>query len=208
MPFFSDLDDLAIFTAQQHRDLPTLQSRCRHHVCSRPRQLYTLGLPYVPYTHIPSGNVLAESSLYLTQGVTKVTPPSVYICTVSAPRGMLITDLQAKAVWAPQVRSCLRLHTHAGLVSNGAMFASEVFFLLLMMAGIYTHNSGLRAFKIMYREVRAGIHCLQRLSYPSELKLCLTTGSAVACFRRADAGYSSRKRVYSSPWGILVLISI
>jgi len=59
---------------------------------------------------------------------------------------------KARAIWAPQAQSCLRLHTHAALLNNGVMLGSEVFFILLMTGGIYNHNSGLHAFKIMYRE--------------------------------------------------------
>lgn len=46
------------------------------------------------------------------------------------------------------------LHTRICLLNNGLLLASEVFFLLLMASGIYMRNSGLRAFKIMFREVR------------------------------------------------------
>lgn len=65
----------------------------------------------------------------------------------------MLIDLQASAIWLPEVQSCLRLHTHVALVNNGLLLASEVFLLLLMAYGIYMRNAGPRAFKIMYREV-------------------------------------------------------
>ena len=64
------------------------------------------------------------------------------------------TDLQASVIWEPQMQACLRLRTHAGLLNSSVMLGSEVLFLLLMAGGIYMHNSGLHAFKLMYREVR------------------------------------------------------
>jgi len=48
----------------------------------------------------------------------------------------------------------MRLHTHVALLHNSVLLGSEVLFLLLMASGIYMRNSGLRAFKIMFREVR------------------------------------------------------
>jgi hypothetical protein len=48
----------------------------------------------------------------------------------------------------------MRLHTHVALLHNSVLLGTEVFFLLLMAGGIYMRNSGLRAFKIMFREVR------------------------------------------------------
>jgi len=59
---------------------------------------------------------------------------------------------QASAVWVPELQTCMRLHTHIALLNNSLLLASEVFFLLLMASGIYMRNSGLRAFKIMFRE--------------------------------------------------------
>ena len=54
----------------------------------------------------------------------------------------------------PEMETCMRLHTHVALLNNSVLLAAEVFFLLLMASGIYMRNSGLRAFKIMFREVR------------------------------------------------------
>jgi hypothetical protein len=70
-------------------------------------------------------------------------------------KGCVLTlVLKASAVWVPGMETCMRLHTHITLINNSVLLASEVFFLLLMASGIYMRNSGLRAFKIMFREVR------------------------------------------------------
>ena len=53
----------------------------------------------------------------------------------------------------------MRLHTHVALLHNSVLLGTEVFFLLLMAGGIYMRNSGLRAFKIMFREVRDYLFC-------------------------------------------------
>ena len=47
----------------------------------------------------------------------------------------------------------MRVNTHVALLNNVVMLGSEVLLLLLMAGGIYYYNSGLRALKIMYREV-------------------------------------------------------
>jgi len=46
------------------------------------------------------------------------------------------------------------LKTHSALLPNCLLLAAELFFVVLMVTGIYKHNPGIRAFKIMYREVR------------------------------------------------------
>lgn len=46
------------------------------------------------------------------------------------------------------------VQTHKALLPNCLMFAAEFYFLVLMASGIYKHNPGPRAFRIMYREVR------------------------------------------------------
>lgn len=48
----------------------------------------------------------------------------------------------------------MRLHMHVALYNNAVLLASEVIFLFIMACGIYMRNLGLRAFEIMYREVR------------------------------------------------------
>lgn len=47
------------------------------------------------------------------------------------------------------------VHTHLALLPNCFLLFAEIFFIVLMASGIYKHNPGPRAFKIMYREVRA-----------------------------------------------------
>ena len=107
------------------------------------------------------------------------------------------TDLQVSAVWEPQIEACLRLHTHVGLLNNSVILGSQVLFLLLMAVGIYKHNSGLRAFNIMYREVRD--HHSYVESRVRTNTYFITTGSAVACFRRAAADCCGRKQgIYRS----------
>jgi hypothetical protein len=46
------------------------------------------------------------------------------------------------------------VQTHKALAPNCLMLAAQIFFLVLMASGIYKHNPGPRAFRIMYREVR------------------------------------------------------
>ena len=80
---------------------------------------------------------------------------------------MFNTDLQLDAAWVVELQACIRVHTHAALLNNALLLGSEVAFLLLMASGIYMHNSGLRAFKIMYREVRDHRPTSGRASQPS-----------------------------------------
>jgi hypothetical protein len=47
------------------------------------------------------------------------------------------------------------VRTHKSLLPNCFLLVADIFFLVLMAAGIYKHNPGPRAFRIMYREVRA-----------------------------------------------------
>lgn len=44
------------------------------------------------------------------------------------------------------------VQTHSSLLPNCILFGAEIFFVILMATGIYKHNPGPRAFKIMYRE--------------------------------------------------------
>lgn len=44
--------------------------------------------------------------------------------------------------------------THKGLLNNGMLLATEVFFIALIATRISQRNSGLRALRVMYREVR------------------------------------------------------
>ena len=48
----------------------------------------------------------------------------------------------------------MRIHVHVAIINNALLLGSEIVFLLLMASGIYMRNFGLRAFPIMYREVR------------------------------------------------------
>jgi hypothetical protein len=47
------------------------------------------------------------------------------------------------------------VQTHSALLPNCILLVADIFFVVLMATGIYKHNPGPRAFKIMYREVRA-----------------------------------------------------
>lgn len=51
-------------------------------------------------------------------------------------------------------QSCSWQGTHKTLLNNILLLGTEVTLIVLMATGIYSHNRGLRAFKIMYREVR------------------------------------------------------
>jgi len=60
--------------------------------------------------------------------------------------------------------------THTALLPNCFLLAAEIFFIVLMATGIYKHNPGPRAVKIMYREVRAFLSpwsCMPETSYLS-----------------------------------------
>jgi len=65
------------------------------------------------------------------------------------------------------------VRTHAALLPNCFLLVAVIFFLVLMATGIYKHNPGPRAFKIMYREVRG---FLPRGSYTSETSYLLFQG--------------------------------
>lgn len=54
--------------------------------------------------------------------------------------------------------------THKSLVPNCFMLAAELFFVVLMATGIYKHNPGPRAFRVMYREVRPFLPPRSRMS--------------------------------------------
>ena len=88
----------------------------------------------------------------------------------------------------------MRLHTHVALLHNSVLLGTEVFFLLLMAGGIYMRNSGLRAFKIMFREVRDSLFLSGSSGHASKCQAFILTGLAVAYFCRAGAERSSRKR--------------
>ncbi|KAI9453595.1 hypothetical protein F5148DRAFT_460083 [Russula earlei] len=60
--------------------------------------------------------------------------------------------VEGGSIWSPVAQSCMRVHTHAVFLNNIMLLASEVFLIVLMVAGIYIRNPGPRAFKIMYRE--------------------------------------------------------
>jgi len=65
--------------------------------------------------------------------------------------------IEAQSQWEALAESCSWQGTHRTLLNNGLLLATEVIFILLMATGIYSHNPGPRAFKIMYRE---GLHWL------------------------------------------------
>jgi hypothetical protein len=63
-------------------------------------------------------------------------------------------DSQANAEWVPALQTCMFVQTHSALLSNSFLLTAELCFVVLMATGIYKHNPGPRAFRIMYREVR------------------------------------------------------
>lgn len=84
-------------------------------------------------------------------GVTKV-----ILTTATDPAKMYIDlNSQAHAIWVVPLESCMFVKTHLALLPNCFMLVALIFFVILMATGIYKHNPGPRAFKIMYREVRA-----------------------------------------------------
>ena len=85
------------------------------------------------------------------------------------------TDSQADAQWVPALETCMFVQTHMSLLPNCFLLATEIFFLALMAAGIYKHNPGPRAFKVMYREVRAFLSlwsCASETSHLFYLRAC------------------------------------
>ncbi|KAF8496148.1 hypothetical protein F5888DRAFT_1705862 [Russula emetica] len=58
----------------------------------------------------------------------------------------------ADAVWVPAMETCMFTRTRSSLLPNCFLLATEMFFIVLMATGIYKHNPGPRAFKVMYRE--------------------------------------------------------
>ncbi len=65
------------------------------------------------------------------------------------------------------------VQTHSALVANSFLLTAELFFVGLMATGIYKHNPGPRAFRIMYREVR---DIVSPWSYTSETSHLLSQG--------------------------------
>lgn len=62
------------------------------------------------------------------------------------------------------------VQTHSALLPNCFLLVADIFFVVLMATGIYKHNPGPRAFKIMYREVCAFLapwSCTSEQSYLS-----------------------------------------
>jgi hypothetical protein len=60
------------------------------------------------------------------------------------------------------------VRTHSSLLPNCFLLVADIFFIVLMATGIYKHNPGPRAFKIMYREVRTFLppwSCTSETSY-------------------------------------------
>jgi len=60
--------------------------------------------------------------------------------------------IQANAIWEPALETCTLVNTHPALLTNSLLLGTEVLFLALLAVGIYRHNSGPRALKVMYRE--------------------------------------------------------
>jgi hypothetical protein len=61
------------------------------------------------------------------------------------------------------------VHTHPALLPNCLLLATEVIFIALLAIGIYRHNPGPRAFKVMYREVRIILLAWNHASEPGYL---------------------------------------
>jgi len=96
-------------------------------------------------------------SLYALRGIA-IWQRSVPIAVLS---GVLIIGnvgvwirrlFQVNAVWVPAVETCMLVQTHPAIIANSLLLGTEVILLALMAIGIYRHNQGLRAFKVMYRE--------------------------------------------------------
>jgi hypothetical protein len=60
--------------------------------------------------------------------------------------------IEAQSQWVAVTQSCSWQGTHKTLLNNILLLGTEVTLIVLMATGIYSHNRGLRAFKIMYRE--------------------------------------------------------
>ncbi|KAH9044905.1 hypothetical protein EDB83DRAFT_2523561 [Lactarius deliciosus] len=59
---------------------------------------------------------------------------------------------EAQSQWVTLSQSCSWQGSHRTLLNNILLLGTEVVLIVLMASGIYNHNPGRRAFKIMYRE--------------------------------------------------------
>ncbi|KAH9177254.1 hypothetical protein EDB89DRAFT_1522942 [Lactarius sanguifluus] len=59
---------------------------------------------------------------------------------------------EAQSQWLTLSQSCSWQGSHRTLLNNILLLGTEVVLIVLMASGIYNHNPGRRAFKIMYRE--------------------------------------------------------
>jgi hypothetical protein len=83
--------------------------------------------------------------------------------------------------------------THSALLPNCFLLFADVFFMVLMATGIYKHNPGPRAFKIMYREVRAFLppwSCTSETSLLSQGLLWLVVATLVEILPIVSTVYS------------------
>ncbi|KAI9447260.1 hypothetical protein BJY52DRAFT_360939 [Lactarius psammicola] len=60
--------------------------------------------------------------------------------------------VEAQSQWVALTESCSWQGTHRTLLNNILLLCTELALIVLMASGIYSHNPGRRAFKIMYRE--------------------------------------------------------
>lgn len=60
--------------------------------------------------------------------------------------------VEAQSQWVAVTESCSWQGTHRTLLDNTLLLGTELVLIVLMASGIYSHNPGARAFKIMYRE--------------------------------------------------------
>ena len=105
----------------------------------------------------------------------------------------------------PELDSCMFVRTHPAIVSDCLLLGTEIFFLALLAIGIYNHNPGPRAFKVMYREVRVFFLLWSHAPEPSILFM---SGPAVACSCNTGGDCSGCKQGVFVTLCILVLISL
>lgn len=96
-------------------------------------------------------------SLYALRSVAvwqRSLPITIFsIATILANLGVWIRCvIEAQSQWQALTESCSWEGSHKTLLNNSLLLGTEVVLILLMATGIYNHNPGLRAFKIMYRE--------------------------------------------------------
>jgi hypothetical protein len=96
-------------------------------------------------------SLFALRSIAIWQRSVPVTVASIVMVLVNI-GAWIYRVTKSNAVWEPALEVCMFVQTHSALLPNCILLVADIFFVVLMATGIYKHNPGPRAFKIMYRE--------------------------------------------------------